>query len=131
MSVEPFATAMQWNILVCDDEPLFGMSLRRLLRAQAPGARVVLASEGEGPRLARGLPSVDLIVLDLYQPTPAAEQLAAFRAIPQTARTPVVVISSVGPISAGDEAVCRSADAYVPKPLEDGFFALVQQLLHR
>lgn len=127
MWVEPVAPPC--TVLVCDDEPLFGLSLRRLLRLRFPEARVVLAAEGEGPRLASGLTSVELIVLDLYQPVPAAEQLAAFRALPQTRDTPVLIVSAVGPISEEHRAVCREAKAVVEKPLSADFVELVRRLL--
>ncbi len=103
------------NILIIDDSRFLRMANERaLIKA---GHNVISASDGEeGLRLAsEGHP--DLIVLDMLLPKISGPQvLRALRANPETAKTPVMVLTSL-PQANESKLLGAGATAYFEKSL--------------
>jgi two-component system nitrogen regulation response regulator GlnG len=102
-------------VLIVDDEPIIGYSLRRMLEEE--GVQTHLAQTGaEGLRRYHAL-EPDVVVLD-YQ-LPDTTGLEVFRAI-QAAdpRTPVILITAFGTTDLAIEAMRLGAFDYLIKPLD-------------
>ena len=111
------ALADEPTVLIVDDDPDFGESLRDALRAR--GYRPLLTQEGaEAPRLA-GQEGCEAVILDMrLEGTDGLEVLREFRK--RGIQTPVLIVTGyadelTGPIA---EALDLNARAVVEKPLE-------------
>jgi CheY-like chemotaxis protein len=113
------------NILVVEDEP----ALRNTTAAAlvACGHRVVGAETGLDALARVGEQRPDLIVLDLHMPQMDGwEFLRHFRALPDCASTPVVVMSAAYAVSVEE----LDAQAFFSKPFDlDALIDRVEQLL--
>ncbi len=102
-------------VLVAEDDPdLLALATYRLERL---GYEVLRAADGEEALALAARRTPDLVLLDVMMPR--VDGLAAVRALrqrPETARTPVILLSArvqEGDVSAGLEA---GADEYMAKP---------------
>jgi CheY-like chemotaxis protein len=114
------------TILICEDD----FALRELIRAAVGSAyRVVEASDGnDAVELVREV-EPDLVILDLMLPgRSGAEVLAAMRADPKTAATPVVVVTAWTHID--EDMLAAGASRFVRKPFDpDELRDTVEELL--
>jgi two-component system phosphate regulon response regulator PhoB len=103
------------TVLLCDDEEV----LRQLVRATLDNGdySIVEAADGdESLELARRL-QPDLIVLDMMMPGRSGlEVLRELRADPETAATPVIMLTARARESDRNEAASAGADRYLAKP---------------
>jgi two-component system phosphate regulon response regulator PhoB len=103
------------TVLLCDDEEV----LRQLVRATLDNGdySIVEAADGEESlELARRL-QPDLIVLDMMMPGRSGlEVLRELRADPETAATPVIMLTARARESDRNEAASAGADRYLAKP---------------
>lgn len=103
------------TVLLCDDEEV----LRQLVRATLDNGdySIVEATDGdESLDLARRL-QPDLIVLDMMMPGRSGlEVLRELRADPETAATPVIMLTARARESDRNEAASAGADRYLAKP---------------
>ena len=106
---------MSTTVLLCDDEEV----LRQLVRATLANDdySIVEASDGEESlELARSH-RPDLIVLDMMMPGRSGlEVLRELRADPETAATPVIMLTARARESDRNEAASAGADRYLAKP---------------
>jgi CheY-like chemotaxis protein len=106
---------MPTTVLLCDDEEV----LRQLVRATLANDdySIVEASDGEESlELARSH-RPDLIVLDMMMPGRSGlEVLRELRADPETAATPVIMLTARARESDRNEAASAGADRYLAKP---------------
>src|SRR5690242_14476279 len=101
------------DLLVIEDDPLIGRSLRKgLVEA---GHDCVWAKEGErGLELASGS-QFDVIILDLMLPgRPGMEVLGELRS--QGIRTPVIILTALGSVEERVSGLNAGADDYMVKP---------------
>jgi CheY-like chemotaxis protein len=124
------APAAPQTVLYVEDN-LASFRLVQRLMERRPSIRLLPAIQG---RLALDLAREhhpDLIVLDLHLPDlPGTEVLRALKADPQTADSPVVVISADVTASRRTEALAAGAAAYLAKPVDvTTFLRLVDEAL--
>ena len=103
------------RILVVDDEP----HIRRVLDAMLgnEGFDVVLASGGAEGLRAVASGNVDLVILDLIMPGASGlEVLAKIRADPESADTPVIILTAKGQDADREAAFAGGADDFLTKP---------------
>ena len=87
--------------------------------ARRPGVALVAASSGREGLAAAARERPDIILLDLQLPDMHGEEvLAELRRQPQTARTPVAVLSADSGPAQMERLRAAGADAYFPKPIE-------------
>jgi len=106
----------QLVLVVDDDRDMLGL-LQRMLTAQWPGVRILLATRGqEALDLARQQP--DAILLDLLMPDMSgSEVLAVLRNDPHTAKIPVAVITARGPAETDTSNSSRALEVYRKRSL--------------
>lgn len=106
----------QATVLVVDDEPA---NLLLLGQTLSPHYRVVVAnSGGRALALAAQEPSPDLILLDIMMPTmDGYAVLAALRAQPATAATPVIFVTARSSVEDETEGLRLGAQDYITKPI--------------
>jgi CheY-like chemotaxis protein len=116
------------TILICDDEPL----LRELMRISLePEYEFAEAGDGvEAIELAEQL-SPDLVLLDVMMPgTNGLAVIEELRSRPDTATTPIVVVSAFATDSDRRAAYEAGATEFVKKPFEpEALSSLVESLL--
>jgi CheY-like chemotaxis protein len=116
------------TILICDDEPL----LRELMRISLePGYEFAEAGDGvEAIELAEQI-SPDLVLLDVMMPgTNGLAVIEELRSRPDTATTPIVVVSAFATDSDRRAAYEAGATEFVKKPFEpEALSSLVESLL--
>lgn len=120
---------MPTTVLLCDDEEV----LRQLVRATLGNGEytIVEAADGdESLELARET-QPDLIVLDMMMPGRSGlEVLRELRADPETAATPVIMLTARARESDRNEAASAGADRYLAKPFSPlELIAVVEELL--
>ena len=120
---------MPTTVLLCDDEEV----LRQLVRATLANDdySIVEASDGdESLELARSY-RPDLIVLDMMMPGRSGlEVLRELRADPETAATPVIMLTARARESDRNEAASAGADRYLAKPFSPlELISVVEELL--
>jgi CheY-like chemotaxis protein len=116
------------TILICDDEPL----LRELMRISLePDYEFAEAGDGvEAIELAEQI-SPDLVLLDVMMPgTNGLAVIEELRSRPDTATTPIVVVSAFATDSDRRAAYEAGATEFVKKPFEpEALSSLVESLL--
>jgi signal transduction histidine kinase/ActR/RegA family two-component response regulator len=112
------ADAPQGTVLYVEDNPSNLKLVQRILERR-PGVRLVTAGTGRlAMSLAAQLP-LDLVLLDLHLPdVSGAEVLSHLRAQPETAHTPVVVLSADATPGQIDRLHQAGADAFLTKPID-------------
>jgi CheY-like chemotaxis protein len=120
---------MPTTVLLCDDEEV----LRQLVRATLGNGEyaIVEAADGdESLELARET-QPDLIVLDMMMPGRSGlEVLRELRADPETAATPVIMLTARARESDRNEAASAGADRYLAKPFSPlELISVVEELL--
>jgi len=103
------------KILIADDDVI----LTEMLRFRLEGARhqVITAADGREALAKAETETPDLIILDSMMPVIAGpEVLATLRANPQTARTPIVMLTARGGESDIVAALRGGASEYMTKP---------------
>lgn len=103
------------RILVVDDEPHIRRILSTMLEKE--GFEVHLALDGtEGLEAVANNP-VDLVILDLLMPgANGLEILAKIRTAPNTAETPVIILTAKGQDTDREAAFAGGANDFVTKP---------------
>ncbi|MBU0704709.1 MAG: response regulator [Chloroflexi bacterium] len=106
---------MKPTILVIEDDPMTSRLVELMLVHE--GYQVTIASNGlQGLEMAQTL-SPDLVLLDLMLPGPDGfDVLNQLQAKPQTARVPVIVVSSKSQHTDKQTAASIGANAYLTKP---------------
>lgn len=116
------------NILVIDDDPVILSSVSSLLRAQ--GHRVTTSGDAVSALGAARRERPDLIVLDLGLPGgDGLTVMDRIRSIDSLSVTPIIILSSKEPETAGREAMERGARIFVQKPLDPQHFRATVSLL--
>ena len=103
------------KILIADDDVI----LTEMLRFRLEGARhqVITAADGREALAKAETETPDLIILDSMMPVIAGpEVLATLRANPQTARTPIVMLTARGGENDIVAALRGGASEYMTKP---------------
>jgi CheY-like chemotaxis protein/anti-sigma regulatory factor (Ser/Thr protein kinase) len=101
-------------VLIADDNADMRAHLDRLLSAHWDTA---LAADGESALAATRHLRPDLIVTDVMMPVlDGFDLIAAIRADPALATTPVLMLSARAGVEAVSEGFARGADDYLPKP---------------
>jgi CheY-like chemotaxis protein len=117
------------TVLVCDDEPVLRMLVRATLDQ---GDYTVLEACDGDEALARSRSDrPDLILLDMMMPGQSgSDVLRALRADPETASTPVIMLTARAQSSDRDAVSLAGANHYLTKPFSPvGLAALVHDLL--
>jgi CheY-like chemotaxis protein len=118
------------TVLVCDDEPVLRMLVRATLE-QGGDYTVVEARDGDKAIERTRSERPDLILLDMMMPGRSGDEvLRELRSAPETADTPVIVLTARA--QAADRAVMDAAGAthYLTKPFSPvGLAALVEHVL--
>lgn len=106
---------MQSTILVIEDDPMASRMVELILVHE--GYQVAIASNGlQGLEMIQANPP-DLILLDLMLPGPDGfDILNQLQANPQTAKVPVIVVSSKSQHTDKQTAASVGANAYLTKP---------------
>lgn len=108
---------MKKRILIVDDSPTVLMLHKMIL--QEEGYDVVSAKNGREALDVASRERPDAILLDLVMPgMDGLAALAALRARTETAKTPVVVVTTRSEERFATEAVAAGCDAYLLKPFE-------------
>ncbi len=104
-------------VLLVDDNPsVLDLVSRRLER---DGHVVLTASDGASALRAAVREKPDLVLLDLMMPGMSGlEVLRRLRAVPATARLPVIMISALDEVEAAVRSIEAGADDYLAKPLD-------------
>lgn len=124
-------TAPTLHILAIDDDPDINILVSDLLTGPH---RVVHSAATAMEALALADETAyDLILLDLILPDMSGQDLLIeLRSRPQSAETPVIVLSALGAEATRTECFALGADAYFEKPLErNAMAAAVSQVLGR
>lgn len=107
------------SVLVCDDEPMIGASIRRALEPH--GIDVLIDTSSDALHLAQFF-QPKVILIDLMQWRDGLAMLQELKTDPETAQIPVAIIS--GAFAEGDDPqeVCPGASALgafaiIPKPV--------------
>jgi CheY-like chemotaxis protein len=120
------------RVLVVDDDPVHRAVAKRLLEAQ--GFCVEEATNG-GEALQRVASSAafDLVLTDLSMPGMGGRDVVScLRAMPRTARTPIIVATSEENGDAEVELMEAGADDYIRKPIDPTrFVARIRAALRR
>ena len=115
-------------ILVVDDD----VKIVRLVRTylERAGYRVLEATDGRSALAAITLEMPALVVLDVM--LPEVDGLAVLRAVRQTDRTPVIILSARGLVDDRIAGLTAGADDYLPKPFSPAELVLrVERILER
>ncbi len=119
------------KILIADDDAI----LTEMLRFRLEGARhqVVTAADGMEALEKAGSENPDLIILDSMMPVVAGpEVLARLRDAPQTARTPIVMLTARDGEKDVVAALKSGANEYMTKPfIPKELMVRIQKLLVR
>jgi CheY-like chemotaxis protein len=89
------------------------------------GARVEFERLGkDAVKRLRGLPQVDLIILDLMlaQGVSGFDLFDEIRSIPEYAKTPIVAVSAAEPALAVPVALKKGFSGFIAKPIDDELF---------
>jgi CheY-like chemotaxis protein len=117
------------TVLVCDDEPV----LRMLVRATLDHGdyTIVEACDGDEALAQTRSHRPDLILLDMMMPgRSGSDVLRALRADPQTAETPVIMLTARAQTADRDAVSLAGATHYLTKPFSPiGLAALVDDVL--
>lgn len=107
----------RFTVLLIEDQPAEAELARVALEEVAPDVRVLVATGGTGGIEMAVREDPDLIILDLVLPdVDGLAVLRALRADPQTARTPVLVLSMLSDDRNVWEAYFRYANGFMIKP---------------
>ena len=120
---------MAKRVLVVDDEPNIGMSLRFLMERE--GFQVEVAATGQAAVAALGRQPADLVLLDVMMPElDGFEVCQRIRANPAWRATKIVMLTAKGRDVERDKGMALGADAYVTKPFSTrDLVAKVKQML--
>jgi DNA-binding response OmpR family regulator len=118
------------NILIAEDDEVMLQIIRSILSRES-GFQVFTAKNGKEALLIKEKNRIDLVITDLMMPyANGFEVISAFRNDPTTAKTPVVIISSVGNEEAVIEGFELGADDFIQKPLPPGeFISRIKRLI--
>lgn len=125
----PTGRTIRPTVLVCDDEPV----LRMLVRATLDDGRYTIleACDGEQAleRVRSGRP--DVILLDIMMPgRSGSEVLRELRRNPETAQTPVIMLTARAQAADREAMDLAGATHYLTKPFSPvGLAALVEEVL--
>jgi DNA-binding response OmpR family regulator/nitrogen-specific signal transduction histidine kinase len=109
---------MKHRILILDDSLTVRMDLREAFEG-AGFETVLVARLAEARATLRAGPAFDLAVLDVVLPDgDGVELLAELRAAPETAATPVILLSSEVEVASRIAGLEKGADDYIGKPYE-------------
>jgi two-component system, OmpR family, phosphate regulon response regulator PhoB len=118
------------TVLVCDDEPV----LRMLVRATLDDGRytIVEACDGEQALERVRADHPDVILLDMMMPgRSGSEVLLELRRNPETAATPVIMLTARAQAADREAMDLAGATHYLTKPFSPvGLAALVEEVLH-
>lgn len=107
----------RFTLLLIEDQPAEAELARLALEEAAPDVRVLVATGGLGGIETALRETPHLIVLDLRLPdVDGLEVLRALRADPQTARVPVLVMTTRSDPGSVWEAYFRHANGFMVKP---------------
>jgi len=111
----PPEAALSRTILVVEDEKEIQDLLAHYLRKE--GFTPILAADGEAGLLQAKKQKPDLVLLDILLPkADGLEVLRALRTSPETAQTPVVMLTAKGDETDRVVGLELGADDYIPKP---------------
>jgi two-component system phosphate regulon response regulator PhoB len=130
MIEEPPATGRERpTVLVCDDEPVLRMLVRATL--DQGNYTVVEACDGDEALARTRSERPDLILLDMMMPgRSGSDVLRELRADPQTAGTPVIMLTARAQASDREAMNLAGADHYLTKPFSPvGLATLVEEVL--
>ena len=123
-------TAMDYRILVVEDEPDINNLLARILREE--DYKVLQAFSGTEAQMATEREMPDLILLDLMLPGMSGEEFLQDLREHQSSPVPVIVISAKGLLEDKVSLLKMGADDYITKPFEpEEVAARVQANLRR
>jgi len=115
LQANPQEDALSRTILVVEDEKEIQDLLAHYLRKE--GFTPILAPDGEAGLLQARRQKPDLVLLDILLPkADGLEVLRALRANPETAQTPVVMLTAKGDETDRVVGLELGADDYIPKP---------------
>jgi DNA-binding response OmpR family regulator len=120
---------MAKRVLVVDDEPNIGLSLRFLMERE--GFEVEVAPTGEAALAALGRRPADLVLLDVMMPElDGFEVCERIRSNPAWAKAKIVMLTAKGREVERDKGLALGADAYVTKPFSTRELVLrIKQML--
>jgi two-component system, OmpR family, phosphate regulon response regulator PhoB len=117
------------TVLVCDDEPV----LRMLVRATLDDGRYTILEACDGEQALERVRSdrPDVILLDIMMPgRSGSEVLRELRRNPETAATPVIMLTARAQAADREAMDLAGATHYLTKPFSPvGLAALVEQVL--
>lgn len=106
------------TVLCIEDDPTSRLLVERVV-ARSPGTRLVVADSAEGGIELASQVAPSLILLDLRLPDLGGEEaLARLRAMPETATTPIVVVSADASPERAAQLLELGAADYLTKPLD-------------
>ena len=119
------------RILVIEDEPAMGQLIAEALRHHA--YEVETTVDGRAGIAAARHARPDLVLLDVVlSDISGLEVLKALRTAPETANTPIVLVTGRANLAGMREGMKLGADDYLPKPFEVGeLLALVETRLRK
>lgn len=114
------------TILISDDEPLLVSALAR--EARANGLSFMSDTESERTYDLARLHHPDVIILDINQPIDGRDLLARLKKDPETARTPVVILSARDDQFTRQTCLELGAHDFQSKPLDPTFMIRIARL---
>jgi two-component system phosphate regulon response regulator PhoB len=119
------------TVLVCDDEPV----LRMLVRATLDDGRYTILEACDGEQALERVRAdhPDVILLDMMMPgRSGSEVLLELRRNPETAATPVIMLTARAQAADREAMDLAGATHYLTKPFSPvGLAALVEEVLQR
>lgn len=121
------------TILVVDDAPFIRDLVKKALRSLFPGLQIEEAVNGRKAQQLLSRQRFDLILCDWEMPEMSGlELLQWFRAQPESAKTPFIMVTSRGDKENVIEAIQSGVSDYIPKPFSnDQLSAKVKKALQR
>ncbi len=118
-------------VLICDDEPHISAVIAS--RLEESGYRILEARDGQEGLMIAGNHAPVLIVTDLQMPRMSGLEMAlALRAMPNTGRVPIVMVTGRGHYVSEEELSKTNIRAMLPKPFSaKQLLALIEQVLRQ
>lgn len=110
---------MSLAILAVDDEPATLKMLRLILKLKRPDWTFLTAENGPQALEITNVQPVDFVLLDISMPgMDGLEVCEKMRALPQLARTPIVIFTALDTLDRRDRATAAGATAFWPKTFQ-------------